>query len=54
MKGCIDYLQRLEREIKVVNERQKKATVNQKATSSTGKGKKELRNLISSVNYDGR
>ena len=51
---CIDYLQRLEREMEVVIERRKKATANQKATSSTGKGKRELRNLISSINYDGR
>ena len=29
---CIDYLQRLEREMEVVNERQKKAAVNQKAS----------------------
>ena len=51
---CIDYLQRLKREMEVVIERRKKATANQKATSSTGKGKRELRNLISSINYDGR
>ena len=51
---CIDYLQSLEREMEVVIERRRKATANQKAISSTGKGKRELRNLISSVNYDGR
>ena len=51
---CIDYLQRLEREMEVVIERRKKAAANQKAASSTSKGKRELRNLISSVNYDGR
>ena len=50
---CIDYLQMLEREMEVVNERRKHAAVNQKAASSTSKGKRELRNLISSVNYDG-
>ena len=42
------------RKMKVVNQRQKKAAINQKVASSTGKGKRELRNLISSVNYDGR
>ena len=51
---CIDYLQRLEREMEVVNEQRKKVAVNQKAASSTGKEKREFRNLISSVNYDGR
>ena len=51
---CIDYLQRLEREMEVVNEQRKKVAVNQKAASSTSKEKRELRNLISSVNYDGQ
>jgi len=40
--------------MEVVIERRKKAEANQKAASSKGKGKRELRNLISSVNYDGR
>ena len=33
---------------------QKKAIVNQKVSTSTGKGHRELRNLISPVNYDER
>ena len=53
-KLCIAYLQRLEREMAVINQQRKKVAPNQKLASSTGKGKKELRNLISTVNYDGR
>ena len=44
-KLCIAYLQRLESEMVVIN---------QKVAFSLGKGKRELRNLISTVNYDGR
>ena len=50
---CISYLQRLERVMEVDNLLQKKATANRKVASSTSKGKRELRNLISSDNYDG-
>lgn len=53
-KLCIAYLQRLEREMAVINQQRKKAAANQKVASSMGKGKRELRNLISTVNYDGR
>ena len=53
-KLCIAYLQRLEREMAVINQQRKKVAPNQKLASSTGKGKRELRNLISTVNYDGR
>ena len=53
-KLCIAYLQRLEREMEVINQQRKKATANPKVASSTGKGIRELRNLISTVNYDGR
>ena len=53
-KLCIAYLQRLEREMVVINQQRKKAAANQKVASSTGKGIRELRNLISTVNYDGR
>ena len=53
-KLCIVYLQRLEREKVVINQQRKKAAANQKVASSTGKGKRELRNLISTINYDGR
>ena len=53
-KLSIAYLQRLEKEMAVINQQRKKANAIQKATSSTSKGKRELRNLISTVNYDGR
>ena len=53
-KLCIAYLQRLEREMAIINQQRKKAAAIQKVASSTGKGKRELRNLISTVNYDGR
>ena len=50
-KLCIAYLQRLEREMGVINQQRKKVVANQKVASSTSKGK---RDLISTVNYDGR
>ena len=53
-KLCIAYLQRLEREMGVINQQRKKVAANQKVASSTSKGKREMRNLISTVNYDGR
>ncbi|KAF3949155.1 hypothetical protein CMV_024941 [Castanea mollissima] len=53
-KLCIAYLQRLEREMVVINQQWKKAAANQIVAPSMGKGKRELRNLISMVNYDGR
>ena len=53
-KLCITYLQRLEREMEKDNLLQKKSSITQKVATSIGKGQRELRNLISSVNYDGR
>ena len=53
-KLCIAYLQSLEREMVVINQQRKKAVAKQKVAFSLGKGKRELRNLISTVNYDGR
>ena len=44
---------RLERVIEVVNLLHKKDAAHRKAVSKD-KGKRELRNLISLVNYDGR
>ena len=44
---CIAYLQRLEKEMEVSNQQQKKAATNQIVASSMDKGKRELRNLIS-------
>ena len=46
-------LQRLETEIEAVKLVHRKDVAHQKAISKA-KGKRELRNLISSVNYDGR
>ena len=51
-KRCIMLLQRLEMEIEAANLVHKNAT-HRKAVSKD-KGKKELRNLISLVNYEGR
>ena len=51
-KLCIAYLQRLEREMAVINQQRKKAIANQKVASSIGKGKRELRNLISTIMGD--
>ena len=50
---CIAHLQRLEREMEENNLLQRKATVNRKVVTPTGRGKRDLRNLISFVNYDG-
>ena len=52
-KMCIMLLQRLEREIEVANLQHRKDAAHRKAVSKN-KGNRELRNLISSVNYDGR
>ena len=52
-KMCIMLLQRLERVIEAANPLHKKDVTHRKAISKD-KGKRELRNLISSVNYDGR
>ena len=52
-KMCIMILQRLEKEIEAANLMHRKDAAYQKAVSKD-KGKKELRNLISLVNYDGR
>ena len=52
-KMCIMLLQRLEIEIEAANLMHRKDAAYQKAVSKD-KGKKELRNLISLVNYDGR
>ena len=46
-KLCIAYLQRLEKEMEDANPLRRKATVNQIVATSTCKGKRELRNLIS-------
>ena len=52
-KMCIMLLQRLEGAIEAVNLMHRRDTAHRKVASKD-KGKRELRNLISSVNYDGR
>ena len=52
-KRCIMLLQRLEIEIEAAKLVHRKDAAHRKAVSKS-KGKRELRNLISSVNYDGR
>ena len=52
-KMCIMLLQRLEGAIEAANLMHKRDTAHRKVVSKD-KGKRELRNLISSVNYDGR
>ena len=52
-KRCIMLLQRLEMEIEVAKRVHRKDAAHQKVVSKD-KGKRELRNLISSINYDGR
>ena len=53
-KLCIALLQRLETEMEAANVLHWKATGSKKVAKSKNKGCKELQNLISSVNYDGR
>lgn len=53
-KLCIALLERLEYEIEAANLLHREDTVHRKSVKSTGKWKRELSNLISSVNYDGR
>ena len=53
-KLCIALLQWLETEMEATNVLHRKGTCSQKVAKSKNKGHRELRNLISSVNYDGR
>ena len=53
-KLCITLLQRLETEMEVANVLHQKVTGSQKVVKSKNKGCRELRNLISLVNYYGR
>ena len=50
----IALLQRLQSEMEAANVLHRKAIGSEKVAKSKNKGCKELRNLISSVNYDGR
>ena len=53
-KLCIALLQRLETKMEAANELHRKATGSKKVAKSKNKGRRELQNLISSVNYNGR
>ena len=51
---CIDLLQKIEKETEAAKAMNRKVTLSRKAPSYKDKGKRELRNLQSSVNYDSR
>ena len=53
-KLCIDLLQRIEKDMMDAKAMNKKDNPNRKVVIFKDKGKRELRNLLSSVNYDGR
>ena len=53
-KLCIDLLQRIEKEMLDAKAMNKKDNPTRKVVIFKDKGKRELRNLLSSVNYDGR
>ncbi|KAK9993733.1 hypothetical protein SO802_023436 [Lithocarpus litseifolius] len=53
-KFCIALLQRLETVMEAANVLHKKATGSKKVAKSKNKGRRELQNLICSVNYDRR
>ena len=53
-KLCIALLQKIEKETEAVKAMNRKVTLSRKADIYKDKGKRELRNLQSSVNYDSR
>ena len=53
-KLCIALLQKLESEMEAANVLHKEVSGNRKVVKFKNKGRRELRNLVSSVNYDGR
>ena len=53
-KLCIALLQRLESAMEAANVLHREISSNRKVVKSKNKGRRELRNLVSSVNYDGR
>ena len=53
-KLCIALLQRLETEMEVANVLHRRETGSKKVAKSKNKGRRELQNLICSVNYDRR
>ena len=52
-KLCIALLQRLESEMEAANVLHKEVSGNRKVVKFKNKGRRELRNLVSSMNYDG-
>ena len=50
----IDLLQKIEKETEAAKAMNRKVTLSRKAPSYKDRGKRELRNLQSSVNYDSR
>ena len=53
-KLCIALLQKIEKETEVAKAMNKKVTLSRKVVIYKDKGKRELRNLQSLVNYKGR
>ena len=53
-KLCMALLQRLESEMEAANVLHKEVSGNRKVVKFKNKGRRELRNLVSSANYDGR
>ena len=51
---CIALLQKIENETEAAKAMNMKVTLSRKVVSYKDKGKRELRNLQSSVNYDSR
>ena len=51
---CIDLLQKIEKETEATKAMNRNVTLSSKAPSYKDRGKRELRNLQSSVNYDSR
>ena len=53
-KLCIALLQKIEKETEATKAMNRKVTLSRKAVIYKDKGKRKLRNLQSSVNYDSR
>ena len=53
-KLCIALLQKIEKETEAAKAMNRKVTLSRKVVIYKDKGKRELRNLQSSVNYNGR
>lgn len=53
-KLCITLLQRLESKMEAANLLHREVTSSQKVVKSKNRGRRELRNLVSLLNYNGR